>query len=114
MASTRDYSKLGRSTWHVQIFGDDGDDPFAMTLAAAEVSTLAAAKRWTRAAVTHWRAQGPDGMWVWGQLIAGTYDDASFTDPTEGLVHHASWEPSDTERYSTWLTDSGQVRFQVG
>jgi hypothetical protein len=112
MLTTRDYSKLGRTTWHVQVFGDDGIDPWAKTLATAELSTLAVAKRWTRAAVTHWRAHGPDGLWVWAQLVAGTYVDASFSDPDDGLVRHASWEPSDSDRYSTWLTDSGRLRFQ--
>ena len=112
MPTTGDYKKLGRTTWHVQVFGDDGDDPWAKTLATAELSTLAAAKRWTRAAVTHWRAHGPSGLWVWALLTAGTYEDASFTDAQDGFVRHASWEPSDTDRYSTWLTETGQVRFQ--
>jgi hypothetical protein len=112
MPTTRDYPKLGQTTWHVQIFGDDGTDPCAIVLAAAELSTLAATKRWTRAAVTHWRSHGPGGYWVWALLIAGTYADASFTNPADGLVRHASWQPSHTDRYSTWLTEAGQVRFQ--
>jgi hypothetical protein len=123
MPETATWAKLGTTTWRVDIILDDGDDPFAETVASAEfpARSLGLAKAYAARQLSG-RVNPParydggnNGMW-WAQIRRGTFVDDSFDTADDGRVRDASWEP-DTDRqdtaiaYMVYLRDNGTLEW---
>ncbi|MGQ0574355.1 MAG: hypothetical protein ACT4RN_09145 [Pseudonocardia sp.] len=103
---TREYAKVGKTTWRAEIMLDDGEDPRARYLASAEYPNRGLAKAWVNRTLPTFRPQ-VEGERPWVELRRGTYVDDSFDDGEFGHVGDASWEADERSQWYGQLAEDG-------
>ena len=111
MPETRDYAKVGKTTWRCEILLDDGEDPRSRHLASAERPNLGLAKAWANRTLPTFNPQQPRRPWTggrpWVELRRGTYRDESFSDDEFGHVSDAAWEADPRGQWYGQLAENG-------
>ncbi|SRR6266568_97323 len=112
MATSADYAKLGKATFHAAICYDNGNEPAAHHPRLSDDPRLATTREFPRkglakAWVAGWlhRLAPPETGWFYGTVERGTYQDASGHDGST-FLHHAAWEPDEDPhawRAAAWL-----------
>jgi hypothetical protein len=122
MPETWDWSKVGRTTWHARVGLDDGEDPWAKTLAEAEFPqrSVGLARAWAERKLGGLTNPGPaypgaSGGYYFALLERGTYKDSSYDDEQYGHVCDATWEVDEKDgepvTLNAWLADDGEIKW---
>ncbi len=122
MPETWDYSKAGQITWVAVVAYDDGEEPWADTIARREfrgARSKGLAKAYVNRTLDalHTTGRNHDPLrFFWGRIERGTYHAESFIHDGYGLVLDATWEP-DTEHgepigQDAFLGSDGEVTWE--
>jgi hypothetical protein len=111
MPSTKDYEKLGYTTYVAALYGDDGDNPYRADLCHREFFSKAAAERWVRETLP--REQKATTLTVHGSIRQGVYEDNSFDDNDYGRVRDAVWEPTELAAYCQLVDGQPEIEWEV-
>ncbi len=114
MAPTRDWAKLGQTTYRAEIRYDNGTDPHVhhpRLPEGREFTRQGLAKAWVAHQLRQlgWPEQ-PAGFF-YGLVQRGTYQDASHDDRGQPSgVQHATWQPDQDPRHYQGLAYLSQTR----
>jgi hypothetical protein len=117
MARTRDWAKLGQTTYQAEIRYDDGTDPHVhhpRLPEGQEFTRQGLAKAWVAHQLRHLGRPTEEPGFFYGLVQRGTYQDASRDDrgAFTGL-RHAVWQPDQEPHHYQGLAYLTQTRSRL-
>lgn len=115
MPETKNYAKVGMTTYKAYTYFDNGSDVFAKYGPSAELPNEAAALDWIKSSLKYSTehhnqitgqpmADTPDGYWH-GSIERGTYQDESYD-----YLRDANWEQNGSYYCYCWVNSAtGEV-----